>query len=191
MIKSLINRAIKLPLLSNVIALAVTVFAFILIKSKLDEKYAASNHPVDYATGQTSFNGETIKGYYQTMIDAGTLDIYWQTQFIDFGFIVAIFCIGLFTGALVARFARVGSWGRKLGRFAAFAIIMGALCDVIENLISFVMLSNPVNFQSWIALPYSGFAVLKFLLITLGVLGVLASILMTLIGRLAQRPKIG
>ena len=191
MIMKLVSKVIGMPLWSNIIALPIIFAAFNWIKSKLDSSYAASNHPVDYATGQTSFNGETIKGYYQTMIDAGTLDIYWQTQFIDFGFIVAIFCIGLFTGALVARFARVGSWGRKLGRFAAFAIIMGALCDVIENLISFVMLSNPVNFQHWIALPYSGFAALKFLLITLGVFGVLASILMTAIGRLAQRPKIG
>ncbi len=191
MLMKLFNKVIEMPLWSNVIALPILFTAFNWIKNKLDSSYAASNHPVDYATGQTSFNGETIKGYYQTMIDAGTLDVYWQTQFIDFGFIVAIFCIGLFAGALVARFARDGSWGRKLGRFAAFAIMLGAFCDSIENLISFVMLSNPVNFQNWIAFPYSSFAVLKFLLITLGIFGALASILMILIGRFAQRPKIG
>ncbi len=44
----------------------------------------------------------------------------------------------------------------------------GTMFDVIENLISFVMLANPNEFANWIALPYSAVAVAKFACITVG-----------------------
>ena len=170
-----------------------TIAAFIWfqwIKARLDASYAASNHPVDYATGQTQFSGTAVKGYYAQIEASGTLDIYWQTQLIDFGFILGIFLLGWSLGTLIARFARPVSWGRRFALTASIAAMIAAICDAIENLISFVMLANPVDFADWIALPYSGFAVAKFALITLAMATLAISILLLAVGRALNRPKI-
>jgi len=127
------HRVMSLPIAVQALCAVGTVFGFQWIKGVLDANYAASNHPVDYATGQTTFSGDKIKGYYAEMQEAGTLDIYWQTQLIDYGFILAIACMGLFVATLIARFGRPGSWGRRLGLFAGAAALLGALCDAIEN----------------------------------------------------------
>ncbi|HMQ58763.1 MAG TPA: hypothetical protein PKE65_09460 [Rhizobiaceae bacterium] len=172
-------------------AATATLAAFQATKSVLDASYAASKHPVDYATGQTTFSGPRIKEYYATMLDAGTLDIYRMTQLIDFGFIAAMACMGLFVCSLIARIGRDGSWARRIGFWAAGAIVLGALSDAIENAWSFVMLANPTGFADWLALPYSGFASAKFALITLGMVLTIASLLTGLAGRLAGKPQIG
>ncbi|NBR89284.1 MAG: hypothetical protein EBS68_05115 [Rhodobacteraceae bacterium] len=69
---------------------AVAFGAFQAVKSLLDESYAASKYPVDYATGQLAFSAEKLEGYYAVMSEAGTLGTYWKTQFIDFGFIASV-----------------------------------------------------------------------------------------------------
>lgn len=125
------------------------------------------------------------------MIETGTLDIYRTTQLIDFGFILAIACMGIFVCTLIARAARDGSWGRRLGLIAGLCAIAGALSDAVENGWSFVMLANPLGFANWLALPYSGFASLKFALITLAMLCLLTSVVLAATGRLTGKPKIG
>ena len=67
------------------------------------------------------------------MIETGTLDIYRTTQLIDFGFILAIVCMGLFVCTLVARVARDGSWGRCVVLSAGLSAIAGTFSDAIEN----------------------------------------------------------
>jgi hypothetical protein len=191
MIRKLVNYPLSLPVLTHAALAAAAVIGFILVKPQLDASYAASNHPVDYATGQLSFNGEVLKGYYAHMIKAGTLDIYWQTQFIDFAFIVAVFCLGLFLCTGAARIARHNSWGRHVGMFAAIAAMSGALCDVDENLLSFVMLSNPAGFPNWIAIICSSFSALKFALITAAMGGVVFALAFASFGRLFHRPRVG
>lgn len=186
-----LTRLTTLPLWSHVVLTAGVFGGFQWIKSKLDQSYAASLHPVDYATGQTGFSGETIKGYYAVMQDAGTLDVYRTTQLIDFGFLIALGCFGALLATLVARIARLDSWGRRLGVFAGLSAIMGACCDAIENGWSFVMLANPDGFSNWIALPYSGFAVAKFGFITLAMALVVISLICTAAGRILSRPALG
>lgn len=186
-----LKRVLNLPVAAH-IALAFGSFIwFQWAKGKLDASYAASLHPVDYMTGQTSFSGEKIKGFYAVMAQAGTLDVYVTTQLIDFGFILGFVGIGLFACTLIARLSRGSSIGQKLGLFAAGAFLLGALCDAIENLWSFVMLANPATFADWLALPYSAFAVLKFGFITLGMALVIASIVCALLGRVLKRPNLG
>lgn len=173
---------------------AASVGAFVYfgwVKGKLDSSYVASGHPVDYVTGQTAFNDKTIKSYYAHMQEAGTLDVYWRTQLIDFGFILAMMLMALIFCTLVARIGRQGSWARRAGLLAASAVFLGAVCDIIENGWSFVMLSNPTDFASWLALPYSTFASLKFALIALGMLLVCITILLGLVGRVLRKPRIG
>lgn len=164
--------------------LAAAALIFFRVKSLLDASYAASNHPVDYATGQTAFSGAAIKGYYAHMLERGTLDIYWQTQMIDFGFIASLASFGLLAGSLLARLSANGGWAWKMGSAAAFLIVGGAAFDVMENLISFIMLSNPSGFADWLALPYSGSAGVKFALITAGMFAATVSVMLNIYERL-------
>lgn len=186
-----LNKIASLPLVVHVGAMVATFLGFNWIKTKLDQSYANSLHPVDYATGQTTFSGEMVKSYYAHMIEQGTLDIYVTTQLIDFGFILAIACMGAFFCTFVARASREGSWGRRVGLFAGLCAILGAVCDAIENGWSFVMLADPTGFANWLALPYSGFASLKFALITIAMASLILSLLMALAGRVATRPALG
>lgn len=148
------------------------------IKGVLDASYAASNHPVDYATGQTGFDAGLIKSYYAHMQDMGTLNIYFQTQLIDFGFILGVALMGVCLCTLVARLSPQSSWGRHMGLIAAICALIGAACDATENLISFVMLANPAEFANWLALPYSAFAVVKFAMISCAMVCVVGSLML-------------
>lgn len=185
------KKIVDLPVLVHVALAAVSILWFQWAKGLLDASYAASLHPVDYMTGQTSFSGEAVKGYYATMSDAGTLDVYVTTQLIDFGFILGFLGIGLFVCTLIARLNRPLSFGRKLGVLAGLAFVFGGLSDMIENGWSFVMLANPSTFADWLALPYSTFAVLKFGLITFGLGLSLASLVLAPAGRALNKPNIG
>lgn len=186
-----LSRVTTLPMWAHTGAAAATVAGFNWVKARLDASYSASQHPVDYATGQTTFDGARVKGYYAHMIETGTLDIYRTTQLIDFGFILAIACMGIFVCTLVARVARHGSWGRRLGLIAGLCAIVGALSDGIENGWSFIMLANPKDFANWLALPYSSFASLKFALITLAMLCLLTSAVLAATGRLTGKSNLG
>lgn len=168
-----------------------SIIGFMVVKPILDASYAASGHPVDYAAGQLAFAGDTIKEYYAKMLASGTLDIYWKTQFIDFAFISAVFCLGWFFCTAVARLGRSGSWGWHAGIIAAVSAMGGAVSDAAENLLSFVMLSNPSGFPNWIAFIYSSFAAVKFTLITAAMGTVVLSFALICVGRLLRRPWIG
>lgn len=186
-----IKKVIDMPVLVHAGLAGVSVFWFHWAKGMLDASYAASLHPVDYMTGQTSFSGETLKGYYDVMTDAGTLDIYVKTQFIDFGFILGFLGVGLFVCTLIARLNRAESIGRRIGVLAGSSFVFGGISDMIENGWSFVMLANPSTFSDWLALPYSSFAVLKFGLIILGLALTLASLLLAVVGHALNKPNVG
>lgn len=165
--------------------------AFHMIKSVLDASYEASNHPVDYATGQLAFDAATIEAYYAIMIEAGTLDIYWRTQMIDFGFITAIMLLSVLLGTFLARLGGQGSYGARLGLGGAVLGVSGAVMDALENVTSFIMLSDPQNIAQAVALIYSGFAAGKFILLTLAMLAMILSVPVGLVERLAgaYRPR--
>lgn len=188
---NILKKVTDLPVVVHIALAVVSFLWFQWTKGKLDASYAASLHPVDYATGQTSFNGQTIKGYYAAMSDTGTLDIYVRTQMIDFGFILGFLGIGLFVCTLIGRLSRDGGIGRRMGRLAGLAFVFGAISDIIENGWSFVMLANPSTFADWLAVPYSTFAVLKFGFITLGLVLAVVSLLSAVVGRAVNRPSIG
>lgn len=188
---NLITRITTSPIWMHVTAAVGSVALFQWVKGTLDRSYAASMHPVDYVTGQTSFDSATIKGYYAAMEEAGTLGIYVRTQIIDYGFIVAMCCLGLFVFTLIARLGREGSVGRRIGIWAGFLVLLGAMCDAIENGWSFVMLANPTDFADWLAFPYSGFASVKFALIALAMLLVVISLMTSIVGRLIKKANIG
>jgi hypothetical protein len=170
----------RMPVVAHLAAAAVTLGGFQWVKARLDASYAASKHPVDYATGQMAFDAQTIEGYYAQMIEAGTLPIYWQTQFIDFGFIATMMAVAIVFGTLAARLGgrinRVGVWGAFLGLSAAKLGVIGASLDVLENLISFAMLARPEAIPQALALPYSAAATAKFIALTVAMACLLLSI---------------
>lgn len=191
MMRQKFRKITSLPLWLHAVFALGSVAWLLWIEGKLTASYAASKHPVDYQTGQLAFDGEVIKGYYGSMIESDTLDVYWATQFIDFGFILAMACMGLFFCTLIARASRSQSWGRAVGVLAGVSLLTGAICDAIENLWSFVMLANPSDFANWLALPYSTFAAVKFALITLGMFLLIVSIVLAVVGRVMKRARIG
>lgn len=184
MINRTFERITQIPIWQHLCLLGLCFLGFQWIKGKLDQSYLASGHPVDYFTGQTTFDGEKVKSFYQTMLDKGTLDIYWQTQFIDYGFMLGIFAIGLFASSFIARFSRTERLTHRIAKFGGLFLMGGAIFDALENLISFVMLSNPLGFSNWIALPYSLAAVLKFACIALGMLLLISTIVFLIIEKI-------
>lgn len=191
MILRVLSRVTELPVWAHLSAGVATLGFFQWVKGHLDASYAAAKHPVDYFTGQTTFSGPAVKGYYAQMLETGTLDVYWTTQVIDYGFIFAIICIGTFVATLFARISRKESVGRRIGLLGGASLCLGAICDAIENAWSFLMLANPTDFPDWLALPYSAFASVKFGFITLGMALVLISLLCAVLGRVLGKPRIG
>jgi hypothetical protein len=167
----LLRRVLALPVAIHIGLAGLSVAAFILAKSKLDQSYAVSRHPVDYATGQLAFSAQKIDEYYQSMTDAGTLPVYWRTQLIDFGFIASVALLGLLLGSLAARLWPNQSIGRKVGLAIPFLTALGAGFDAIENLISFWMLSTFPAIPNILALAYSSAAAVKFAFLTCAMLG--------------------
>ena len=100
-------------------------------------------------------------------------------------------CIGVFVCTLISRASRDDSWGRRVGLLAGLCALTGAVSDAIENGWSFVMLANPTDFADWLAIPYSGFASLKFTLITLAMVGLIISVALAVIGRLTGKSNLG
>lgn len=180
---SLHQQISRLPLLVHALA---AISAFILlgfVNTMLDASYAESLFPAPYAVGQTTFDGELLKSYYQFMIDKNTLGIYWRTQFIDFGFIASMFIVGLLIPTLLRRIALPASWGYSILTWAGILIPLGAIFDTVENLNSFILLAQPQTFPNWLALPYSTFAAIKFGCIGLGLIAMLIGLLIALFER--------
>lgn len=160
----------KLAITMHALLALVALIAVRVTLTLFENSYAASQHPVPFYVAQTAFSGETLKGYYATMIASGTLAVYWRTQFIDFLYIASVFLAGIIVSFLLARFNNNNPRLLKLSLVAAIAIPTGAIFDALENLTSFIMLSQPTSFPNWIALIYSSFAVLKGATVGLGVI---------------------
>lgn len=151
----------------------------------LDKSYTASQYPVPFYLGQTTFNATKLKSYYAHMLAEDSLQIYWQTQWLDFSFIASIFLAGLVISLFLTRLHPKGTLWYQLSYAAAFIMPLAALCDVCENLFSFVMLSKPLTFADWLVIPYSSLAVCKFIGIALSYLIWLSSVLAWLIRKIA------
>ncbi|HEY1014041.1 MAG TPA: hypothetical protein VGE07_15115 [Herpetosiphonaceae bacterium] len=168
------------------IAALVSVGLTGLANSILEASYAASRFPVPFIVGQTAFDASTIKSYYQVMLQLGTFPIYVRTQWLDFLFIGATSLMGLALGTLLARLHAPASRFRSLGIWFALAIPMAGLCDVVENVLSFVMLADPLGFPDWLAPLYSTAATVKFGFWAVGVCWLAGSLVALVITRLLR-----
>jgi len=153
---------VRLPVPLLVTVTAAGFVAQRVTQTVLDTFYARSGYPVPYYRGQLSFSADRLEGWYAAMLDAGTLDVYRQTQLVDFGFIAAT---ALFFTALLAVVARAFPAGHRGRRLATALVPLGLaapLFDVIENLVSFVMLADPTEISQPVAIAYSCAAAVKF-----------------------------
>ncbi|MEM7290058.1 MAG: hypothetical protein AAF412_06775 [Pseudomonadota bacterium] len=170
---------------------ALALIAMAVTLNWYDIAYQASGMPVSFAIEQTRFNAAETKAYYAHLNNLGTLSLFRQAQIVDFAYILAAYFAGLCVATFVARFGRPASWAKRLGLLAALLIISGAIVDVAENLISFVLLANPAEFADWIAIAYSTVASCKFLLGSSGWLALFVAILALVCGRSLNQPKLG
>jgi len=161
-IAQLINRSLALPIRVLIAATVLSLVLQTIAQSVLNIFYARSQYPVAYFVGQTSFDAEKLEDWYQVMDEAGTIGVYWQTQFVDFAFIAATALLHYWLLLLITRLLPVGRW-RRIGLAAVVIGLLAPAFDVLENLVSFIALSNTTEILPVTAIVYSSFASLKFL----------------------------
>lgn len=161
MMKTIVSRYRNSNLLWQAAASVISFMLYGMSSSMLEASYAASKFPVPYYVGQTSFDAVKVKSWYQAMLNAGTMDIYLRTQLIDFAFIASVIAGGFFIWTLIANL-HFNSFFKSWGYRAAFLLPLAGLFDVFENIVSFFMIANPINFPNGVVILYSAFAVIKF-----------------------------
>ncbi len=147
------------------------ISAFILIQKVMgwmEIQYLETLFPATVIEGQTTFSGEKVKGFYAFMSEKGTLDKYLTVQIYDFLLMASMFTWLLCTCIASYRTFPSSNKMKNIAWVLMFILPLAPFFDVLENLVSFVMLSDPENFANWLAYPYSSFAVTKFLLSGLG-----------------------
>jgi hypothetical protein len=128
----------------------------------LEGLYIKSKFSVPYFEAQTSFNAGKIKEWYQELLDFGTMDVYYQTQYFDFVFIATVIAMGFFVWMFFGSLLSKNSWLYKKRYILSMFLPLAGLFDILENIISFFMLANPTTFNDGLIYLYSGFASLKF-----------------------------
>ena len=124
--------------------------------------YAASGFPPRLIEGQLAFNAELTRGWYQTLIELGSLEVYVRTQWVDFIFIFGLL-LTLFIVHLMIAKARRGEPGWQ--RLALWLAVLGpaiATADIWENLVTLTMLNAPLSFTPALAMVASTLSAVKW-----------------------------
>lgn len=143
----------------------------------LDKSYEQSKFPVPFYEGQTTFDAVETKKHFQVLIENNTLDLFWVTQQIDF---VYMFATLIFTVTVMAAVYKTLSFDKRWQDIAwimIFIMPLNVVMDIMENLVSFVMLSDPLTFSDWLIIPYSTFAVAKFFMYIAGYLWIVLALI--------------
>jgi hypothetical protein len=169
---------------SALVLWALSVVTFVISKviqtQWLDKSYVESRFPVPFYEGQTTFDASETKAHFQVLLDQGTLDIFWRTQLIDFIYIFSTF---VFTVIVMAAIYKMLAFSTSLQKFSWLMLLLmplNAIMDVLENLVSFVMLAEPTGFADWLIVPYSSFAVAKFAFYLTGYIWIAVAVLIKL-----------
>ena len=128
----------------------------------LENSYEASKFPVSYFEQQTSFDAIMMKQWYSVMIQEWTFQTYIQTQFIDFVFIFFVILFWYTLWYFVNSFHNPKWFIYKIWSKLTWSLPIAGFFDILENLVSFFMIYNPENFNHFLVIPYSTFAVIKF-----------------------------
>lgn len=180
MLKNLSSFVSKLGVLKLGLIVLIA-FAFNLAASEwLNASYSSSQFPVPYFEAQLSFDHLKLKAWYASLITKGTLSTYIQTQHIDFVFVISVLFLHFFALLFVAKLIPTGSKWHKLTLIAALFSAIAPLADAFENLVSYLMLMNPLNFNSYLAIIYSSFAAIKFAFFTFAYVAAIAGLMVAL-----------
>ena len=161
--KTIYNSLLRLP---STFKLSVIICASLFFNQwaaqLLNENYAASQFPVPYYTAQLSFSAEKLKAWYGFLIEHDTLNQYIHTQNVDSLFILSTLLLHVSVLLLISRLFGVETKGRKALVVCAILSSIAPISDQLENLVSYVMLSDPAHFSQYLAYIYSSFAAVKF-----------------------------
>ncbi len=155
-LRRVLGRVELLALLTGSVGLA--VLGQILVQ----RTFAGVRHPVTLAEANLGFDAETVRGHYRVLAAQGTLDRMVATELVDViwsvGLAASLTMIVLTAAALLRHRNPAGS--RRLRRMAPLMALAPA-CDVVENSVSLVMLSDPFGFPEVLAPLHAGFSVAK------------------------------
>jgi hypothetical protein len=166
--------------LAAIALVAVSQFA----QHELDGLYKLSQFPVSFFEGQTSFDAAKVKAWYAVLAERGTFGTYVWVQIFDYGYMLTVFA-AFFTLMVAVYCSLAGkSWAKGIAKAMISIAPMAPMADAAENLVSFVMLADPVNFTDWLVYPYSAFASLKFGLYVLTYLWTIAGVIIALVSAL-------
>lgn len=156
------NRTIAAALGGSIVTAAVGYTAVTAV-------FAASDFPGTLFETQLAFRAETLREQYATLTAQGTFGTYVAAQVVDFVFIIGLLSTLFFSHVAIARGQRHHArWCDLALRLAVIAPLI-ASADVIENLISFVMLARPETFPAFLAIAYSSVAAVKWAWSIIGV----------------------
>ena len=169
------------------VAVAATAFLFnYWATDVLNSAYAASGFPVPYWEAQLSFDHLKLKGWYQVLLDKGSLGLYLNAQYVDFLFIISVLVLHPSVLVLVSRLHQASSRGRLTLLWAALLSTLAPTFDALENFVSFFLLAEPLSFAPALALAYSSLAAGKFAMFTFAYAAVPAGIIWACYSRLAD-----
>ena len=154
--RGLIDRLVKFGLIHGIIIFI--VFQYIYPKV----------YPVSAIESQLSFSGIILKAYHSTM-SAQDIIIYKSFIYLDFFFVLAY---GSFYFSYTLRIARKGFKSSKLIFISYLIPILGliaAFCDVFENLFILLIFTDPLYFPDIWAIIHSWFALVKYILVLIGI----------------------
>jgi hypothetical protein len=120
-----------------------------------------SNYPGDLEATQLGFDGEYIRLCFSNMSGAD-ISFFIMGNLVDYLFMVSYGTLLFSSSLILSRRLRQGSLGRKIGYTASILGLLAACCDGLENVFLLSMASNPIDFPSWLAMPHSLFANIKF-----------------------------
>ena len=154
---------------------------------ELNAAYAASGFPVPYWEAQLSFSHLKLKGWYQSLIEQGKLDLYLQAQYVDFLFIASVMLLHVAVLVVVSRMLPESSKSRLTVLWVALLSSLAPILDALENLVSFVMLAEPLAFEPVLAIAYSSLAAGKFAMFTVAYIAALLGVSWAVIVRIRRQ----
>jgi hypothetical protein len=120
-----------------------------------------SNYPGELEATQLGFDGEYIRSCFSDMSGAD-VSFFIMGNLVDYLFMASYGALLFSSSLILSRRLRQGSLGRKAGYAASILGLLAACCDGLENVFLLSMASNPIDFPSWLAIPHSLFATVKF-----------------------------
>lgn len=148
------DRKLRTILVASIGLLVVSVPAVIYLLE-------LSNYPGELEATQLGFDGEYIRQCFRDMSGAD-VSFFIMGNLVDYLFMVSYGTLLFSSSLILSRRLRQGSLGRRVGYTASILGLLAACCDGLENVFLLSMASNPIDFPSWLAIPHSLFASIKF-----------------------------